>query len=50
MTRTWGDIKERLGQDESDDIWHHQVSFDTIFEVSCDDRDFRKEDLGDPRE
>jgi len=39
-----------LGQDELNDVWHHQILSDTGSEVSCDDRNSYKEDLGDPRE
>ena len=27
--------EKRLGQDESDGVWHHQVLFDTRHQVSC---------------
>jgi len=44
------DIRGGLGQDESDDMWHHQILSDTGSEVSCDNRNFRKEDLRDAKE
>jgi len=39
-----------LGQDQPDDVWRHQILFDIRSEVSCDDRNFRKEDLRNSRE
>ena len=38
-----------MGQDQSDDVWRHQILFDIRSEVSCDDRNFRKEDLRNSR-
>jgi len=31
------EFREGLEQDESDDVWHHQVLFDTRSEVLCDE-------------
>jgi len=36
------DLREKLGQDESDNVWRHQVLFDIRHQVLCDDRDFCK--------
>ena len=30
-------------------MWRHKILFNTRYHVSCDDRDFSKEDLSDPR-
>ena len=39
-----------MGQDQPGDVWRHQILFDIRSEVSCDDRNFRKEDLRNSRE
>jgi len=38
-----------LGQNESDSVWRHQILFDTGSLLSCDDKNFRKEDLKNSR-
>jgi len=30
-------------------VWRHKILFNIRYQVSCDDRDFNKEDMGDPR-
>jgi len=45
-----GDLREKLGQEESDDTLRHRILFDTGSEISCNYIDFRREDLRDPRE
>ena len=39
-----------MGQDEQDGVWRHKILFNIRYKVSFDDRDFRKEDMRDPRE
>jgi len=41
-------FEKRLGQDESDGVWYHQVLFDIKHQVSCIIWDFSNVDLGDP--
>jgi len=38
--KTSGDLRERLRQNQSNDVWRHQVLFDTRHQVSCDERGF----------
>jgi len=42
--------QRKIGQDEANDVWRHQIMFDIESEVSCNDINFRKKNLGDPRE
>jgi len=37
--QTRGDFRKELGQDELDNMWCHQILFDTRSEISCDERD-----------
>jgi len=41
---------ERLRQNEPNDVWRHQILFNTRYQESCDDRNFRKKNLRNPRE